>query len=387
MQWSSSATEGRPWREAVAQLLDETGRALGQAEPDLILLNATAHYRPVYGNILRSIRGRYPRARLWGCSASGVIGGGRELENVQALSLTAARLPGVSITPLELSCEPDSDAPMLMELAAAGPAQLILLCSDPYSCPAEPLLSLLDGYFPGVPKLGGIASGADGPGEAALFNDEDVQRVGMSGLVLRGELGVDTLVAQGCRPLGQPLFVTGAEGMKITGLDGKPPLEVLGGLVRSLEGRDRALARQAVFLGIAMTEARSDYRQGDFLIRNLLGVDPENGHLAVSASLRPNTVVQFHLRDAQAADQELRSMLDSLGENRSGPHAGALMFSCLGRGSHLYGEADHDTRALRDALGPIPVGGFFCNGEFGPVGGSSFLHGYTSAVALFRGSK
>jgi len=189
-------------------------------------------------------------------------------------------------------------------------------------------------------------------------------------------------VAQGCRPIGEPMFVTRCRDNLLLALDGRPPREVLQGLHSRLAGRDRQLIRESLFLGVAMRDAASEYRQGDFLIRNVMGIDPSSGALAVGASLRENEIVQFHLRDARTSAEDLDCLLS---RHQQEPRAlGSFLFSCLGRGLHLYGRPNHDADAFRRHLGEVPLGGFFCNGEIGPVQGTTFLHGYTSSFGLFR---
>jgi small ligand-binding sensory domain FIST len=125
------------------------------------------------------------------------------------------------------------------------------------------------------------------------------------------------------------------------------------------------------------------HHEGELLVRNILGLDPEANVLAVAARLRPFQVIRFLLRDATAATEDLVRLLERHRAAGRGACDGALLFSCLGRGAHLFGEPDHDSRLFRAHL--VAVGGFFCNGEIGQVGGTTFLHGYTSSFALFRG--
>ncbi|HTM19139.1 MAG TPA: FIST C-terminal domain-containing protein, partial [Kofleriaceae bacterium] len=190
-----------------------------------------------------------------------------------------------------------------------------------------------------------------------------------------------TVVAQGCRPIGAPLFATRAEGNLIHELDGTPAVEVLESLYSELPARDQALFRTSLFIGVVMDERREVYRQGDFLVRNLIGIDARSGALAVSARLRANAVVQFQLRDADTSAADLQALLDA--RDGDAP-AGALLFSCMGRGEMLYGRPHHDAEMFRARVGAVPLGGFFCNGEIGPVAGRTHLHGYTSSFALFR---
>jgi small ligand-binding sensory domain FIST len=230
-----------------------------------------------------------------------------------------------------------------------------------------------------------LASGGQQPGANVLFIDATPHRAGLVGVALSGRIEIDTIVAQGCRPIGQPMFVTKCQGNILWELDGQPAVHVLHGLYQTLPAADQELARHSLFLGMVMNEHQHEYRQGDFLIRNIIGMDTERGVLAVAATPRENAVVQFHLRDAHTSAQDLDHLLSGYRTATEGsPPQGALLFSCLGRGLQLYGKPDHDTGAFRAALGDVPLGGFFCNGEIGPVQGTTFLHGYTSAFGLFR---
>jgi len=212
------------------------------------------------------------------------------------------------------------------------------------------------------------------------------------GLALSGNVVLDAVVAQGCRPIGDPLRVTEAEGNVILSLEGRPPLAVLQDLVERLSPADRQLARHALFIGLLMDEFKLDPTPGDFLIRVILGVDPRVGAIAIGDRVRSGQTVQFHLRDAQTSAEDLRSALRryclerNLGQDPalSPQPCGALMFACLGRGKGLYGVPNFDSQQFREILGEVPLGGFFCNGEIGPVGGSTFLHGYTSCFGIFR---
>jgi small ligand-binding sensory domain FIST len=318
-----------------------------------------------------------------------VIGAGREVEDGPGLALAAAVLPGVDVHPFHLAADacPEPDAPAEAWQAAVGlgvasqPAFVLL--ADPWSADAEAIVRGLDAAFPGAVKVGGLASGAGSPGDAALFVGRGLVRDGVVGAAFSGDVVVDALVAQGCRPIGNPMFVTRCREQWLLELDGRPPAELLQQLYDAAGARDRELFRTSLFLGLEMTPARAEYGQGDFLIRNLVGGDPDTGALAVAAGLRETQVVQFHLRDGETAARDLDARLDRQPGGAQAPR-GALLFSCLGRGRSLYGVPNHDSAAFARRLGPVPLAGFFCNGEIGPVGGRTFLHGYTSAFGLFR---
>ena len=269
----------------------------------------------------------------------------------------------------------------LAEDPDGGTPHFVLL-PDPFSCAVEPLLGLLDRTFPTSTKIGGLASGGRQPNGNLLWSGEEVTTEGAVGVALRGALLLETLVAQGCRPIGQPVFVTSCRENLILELDGKRPLEVLQEIYETAEDRDRELFRHSLFLGVGMREGETEYHVGDFLVRNLLRIDQTSGAITVAAQPEQGTVVQFHLRDAVTSAEDLEAHLADL--SRETAPEGALLFSCLGRGKRLYGQPDYDSRAFAARCGHVPLGGFFCNGEIGPVQGRTFLHGYTSSFGLFR---
>ena len=218
-----------------------------------------------------------------------------------------------------------------------------------------------------------------------MFLGEETYHSGAVGLALHGNITVDTVVAQGCRPIGHLMRITESRRNLLMSLDNKSPLAVLRELFEQSDERDRGLMRNSLFLGVVMDEFLDTPKQGDFLIRNVVGMDERSGNLAIGELLKEGQVVQFHLRDADTSTDDLTSVLDRYAaDNRENQIQGALLFSCLGRGQYLYGRANHDTGIFQDKLGQVPLGGFFCNGEIGPVSGTTFLHGYTSSFGLFR---
>jgi small ligand-binding sensory domain FIST len=319
-----------------------------------------------------------------GCSGAGIIGDAREIEDRPAVSVTAAELPGVTCTAFHVEAgalPPDASA-WRARIGVDDPAGLLVL-ADPFSSNVQDLITGLDEAFPRTGKFGGLVSGGRIPSTNWLFARGETFHGGVVGVAFTGDVAIDTIVAQGCRPIGPPMVVTRCEGNLIAQLDNTPPLQVLQALHASLDPRDRALFRQSLFLGIEMKDSLV-HRDGELLVRNIVGIDPEANVLAVAARLRPFQVVRFLLRDARTATEDLERLLER--HRASGPGAcdGALLFSCLGRGEGLFGEPDHDSRLFRKHLGEAALGGFFCNGEIGPVGGTTFLHGYTSSFALFR---
>jgi len=373
MRWASALSLETDTAAAIDEIASAVQETLDPATADLVTIFVSPHHDAAQRTIPKLVRAAFPRAKVVGCTAGGVIGAGREIEGEPGISLTAASLPGAEVTPIRVAFDDVPAAP------AAGPPAWLLL-ADPFTFDTEAFIRTLDEAHGCATTIGGLASGGTQPGENALWLDDETFPNGLVGVALSGNVVVDTIVAQGCRPIGQPMFVTRADGNVLTELDGRPALVTLNALFQGLAPADQTLARASLFLGIVMDRGRQRYGHGDFLVRNVLGADPRRGALVVGATLEEGQVVQFHVRDAETSSDDLTHLLARYRERP----AGALLFSCLGRGAQLYGQPDHDSTAFHAAMGDVPLGGFFCNGEIGPVHGRTFLHGYTSAFGLFR---
>ena len=390
MKWASAISELSTLQEALEQCAASIRDQLGEA-PQLAVAFVSPHYQQDYASVGPMLSELLGAGHTFGCSGGGIIGAGLEVEQRPALSVTAAALPGVDIEAFHLDGDklPDLDAgpdkwTELLGVSEDQEPQFVLL-ADPFSFPVQNLIMGLDFAYPRAAKIGGLASGAQRPGDNALFLDGEVHGSGAIGLALHGNIVVDTVVAQGCRPIGDSMRITSSQRNVLVELDGKPPMAVLQDLFRTLSERDRQLMGHSLFLGVVMDEFIDTPVQGDFLIRNVVGMDQRTGALAIGEMLKEGQLVQFHLRDADTSAQDLTFVLERYAaENRENEVPGALLFSCLGRGEYLYGRPNHDTDIFRDKLGQVPLGGFFCNGEIGPVGGTTFLHGYTSSFGLFR---
>ncbi len=372
MQWSSSASRAPRLATAIDEIATAIRSELGGATPDLAVVFVSPHHQADWVRVPALLEAALGARTLIGCSAGGVIGGGHELEEEPGVSVTAAVLPGVRLTAFHR----DEPSPPALD---PGAHHFVLL-PDPFSFDADSFLHALDQAHPGSTVVGGVASGGREPGSNVLWLGDVTLHGGVVGVALDGDVAVDTIVAQGCRPIGEPMFVTRSERNVVHDLDGRRAAVILQDLYARSEAPDQRLFRESLFLGIVMREARQQYRQGDFLIRNVLGIEPKTGSLVIGALVRDGMVVQFHLRDARTSADDL----DELLRRHEGTPHGALLFSCLGRGKNLYGIVDHDTDAFRARFGAVALGGFFCNGEIGPVQGTTFLHGYTSAFGLFR---
>ncbi len=391
MKWSSAISESPSIDEAAAECASALKAELAGQKPDLVMAFVSADHAASYERVPGLVRSHLGDVLLIGCSGGGVIGAGREVEHSHGLALSAAILTGVDLVPfwIDDGSLPDGDAPptrweSIVHASAAEEPQFVIL-ADPFSIRGEDLLMGLDFAFPGSIKIGGLASGGHRPGGNALFLSDKVYRSGAVGISMKGNIVIDTIVAQGCRPVGPLIQVTACSGNVIQRMDGRSPLEVLTELYESLDEFDQQLARSSLFLGILMDELNETPRLGDFLIRNLAGVDPDDGWLTVGETLNEGQTVQFHVRDAGTSAKDLDAMLTRYADQHHlDEGTGGLLFSCLGRGAYLYGEPGHDSDMFRDKLGAIPLTGFFCNGEIGPVGSSTFLHGYTSSFGVFR---
>jgi small ligand-binding sensory domain FIST len=377
MRFASAVSRAPSHEQAVAELVAGLHDGLAGTRPDLVCLFVSVHHADAWRSVAERVRRELAGALLFGCSARSVIGAAQEVEDAPGIAACAASLPGVTLHPFHVG---EGGVPVL-----PGPDDAhVLLLVDPFRADLDAVIPALDERFPAGKKIGGIASGASRPGGNLLFLGDSALRTGAIGLVLSGDLALDAVVAQGCRPVGPPLFVTGARENVLYELDGKPPMELLGQLFAAASPAEQRLFQGSLFLGIEQEAEQSRFESGDFLIRNLIGADPNTGALHIAANLTGQRVVQFHLRDADAAAEDLARRLARYGKGRGRFASGALLFSCLGRGRGLFGVPDHDSAAFQRALGPVPLAGFFCNGEIGPVEGRTFLHGYTSAFAIFR---
>jgi len=394
MRWASAIDTDLVLSTAVTHAASKIFAGLGNREPDLLTIFVSAHHAARFEELSRLLLREFESSYLFGCCGVGVIGGGREIEDRPCLALTGAVLPGVRMKGVHLDAA--QVPPVYAEqriwedtlhlTATQQPSFLIL--ADPFSFETESFVKGLDRVYPSAPKVGGLASGARQVGGSVLYLGTEVHRSGAIALALTGNVQIDTVVAQGCRPVGDPMFVTLSHENLIRELDGHAPRDVLASLFEQLTPVDRDLFSQSLFLGLAMRADANQYVPGDFLIRNILGMDPQSGALWVNAHVPTNSVVQFHLRDASASAYDLeRALTHYRTSTLSGPSSGALLFSCAGRGYGLYGQTDHDSNAFRRLIGDVPIGGFFGNGEIGPVQNSTYLHGYTSAFAVFSERK
>lgn len=376
-------------RAAATEAVDAVRATLSGMRPDLVVVFATPDLMADAGGIASIVGAGLAPEHVLGCTAEAIIGSGREIEDGPALSLWAAVLPDAQIESfaLEAGEAPDGGVVMLGWPPAFDPAAppdlaadgAVILLADPFTFPPEALVGPDGG---GVPRdvVGGMASGGHAPGQHHLILD---QRVMSSGAVGVGITGITPLVSQGCRPVGPEMTITdGGQGV-IRELAGRPALVRVREVMDGLSGDDRRLVEQGVLAGVVIDENRPEYEQGDFLIRGIIGGDPDTGAIVVGEHVRVGQVMRLQVRDHESADADLRAALQAAAGEMSHPAGGALVFSCNGRGTHMFPEPHHDALAVRDILGDIPVAGLFCNGEIGPVCGRTHMHGFTATMALF----
>lgn len=391
MEWVASLSTRAGYSEAFAEAASSIHRQLDGQKPDLVVVFLSAHFDGDYERVPLDVMSHFKGAVLLGCSGGGIIGAGEEVEDRPALSITAAVLPDVAIVPFHV---PPGELPALEDAAADWHTRLglvpeqepdFVVLPDPFSSDAQQLAWGLDAAYPRSTVVGGLASGARAPGENALYLGGRTYTDGVVGVAVYGDIRVDSVVAQGCRPIGEPMRVTRSQRNLIFELDGGPAIDVLDRVFTQLDSGEQQTFQLSPMLGIAMDSEREGHGAGDFLIRNLVGLDRAHGVLAVAAMIDPDCIVQFHIRDAAASANDLAGVL---GRHRLGdggaPAHGALLFSCLGRGRQFYGVGEHDSRLFQEYFGDTPLSGFFCSGEIGPVHGQTFLHGYTSSFGIFR---
>jgi small ligand-binding sensory domain FIST len=391
MKWASAITTQDNIESGIDEATENILEQLDGKKADLTVIFISPHFAERYPEIASLIKKRIDPGLLLGCSGGGIIGQGQEVEQQPAFSITSAHLPGVDIQPIQTETNelPDQDTgPKVwhdwLKVSADKQPHFIFL-ADPFSFQGEAFLAGMDFAYPASKKVGGLASGAQQPGGNALYLGDKIYSQGLIGVALSGNIEMDTIVAQGCRPIGQTMLITECKQNMLLKLGNVPPMEVLQEINETLDESDRELMKTSLFLGIEMDPLKDDPGQGDFLIRNLMGVDHQSGALAIGSLLREGQLVQFHLRDKVMSAKDLELLLARYQSGgRADDVAGALLFSCLGRGQYLYGKRNHDTDMFKDKMGEVPLGGFFCNGEIGPVGKATFLHGYTSSFGIFR---
>jgi len=370
--------------EAIRSALSQLGQT-----PSLSIAFFSPHHAAnaaELGTVMESLLGE---SITLGVLGEAIVGGSREVEDRPAISIwLAAFSEEVILDPFHLDLEETPDGPTLFgwpdAILEADTSKSLLLCfGDPYTFPvADVLLPRINEDYPGLPLVGGLASSPMGPNTPSLILNGEVKEQGAVGVLLQGAK-FRTVVSQGCRPVGQPLVITKGQDNVINELGGQSPLDYLRELLEQVSKHEHDLMQKGLLIGLAISEYRDQFRRGDFLIRNLIGLDPRTGALAVTDRIRRGQTVQFHVRDAATAQEDMTELLKPLKAEGFSPSAG-LLFTCNGRGTRMFSVPDHDAKILQAEAGPLPLAGFFAAGELGPIGGKNFIHGFTASAVFFK---
>ncbi|MEP6624843.1 MAG: FIST N-terminal domain-containing protein [Acidimicrobiia bacterium] len=378
-RYASAISEHPVAAQAVGELAGSVLEQLEGSRVDLLVVFVSPHFAGAtedIGGVLRAVL--EPRV-LVGSTNAAVIGAGREVEGRAAIALWAAHFDAGTSRVVKLAVDPYDDGVALVGWPAdsVADAHTLLLFADPFTFPVDGVLRAFAVSHPHLQVIGGMASAANGPGVNRRFADDLVLDRGAVGVLLTGDDPVTAVVSQGCRPIGQPYTVTAVDGNYVQELGGRTALERLQEVAAAMPVDEREHLQRGLHVGLVVDEHLVDFGRGDFLVRNVLGARSDDGALAIGATVEIGQTLQFQVRDAAAADADLRHML--AGQSAQA----ALLMTCTGRGEHLFGTPNHDAGLVRDLLGPIPVAGGFCAGEIGPVGGANHVHGFTASLALF----
>ena len=385
MRFHAAVSDDESAREAVDRVIAQSQEATG-GQIDAVFAFVTGHFANDADDILERLWLELDPQALIGCSAEGVIGEDREIERAPGIAILAAALPDVRLHPFHVGGRSDwrevlNDEVQLKDRIGIGPqTRAIIAMGDPFTTPIDPFMKALDQHAPGVPLVGGMASAAQQPGDNFLFRNDQRFDQGLVGMSLSGPLAVETIVSQGCRPIGNAMVITRSHDNVIEQLGGKPALRALQDSIDELTPTDRDLLEHGLLIGRAISEYREKFGRGDFLVRNVVGVEQDSGAIAVADYVKTGQTVQFHVRDAASASEDLKLLLEA---RKIAAPAGGLLFSCNGRGTRLFDEPCHDVRAARRSVQAVPFAGFFAAGELGPVGKKNFIHGHTASIALF----
>lgn len=352
---------------------------------DFATIFFTSHFSGDADSIAQTLMDEFSIPCVVGCSCEGVIGGTQEIERGPGLSVLVGQVPGARFESFHLSQSQWSNALADSEsladhlLVGQDTRALITMC-DPWTTPLIPVLDKLNTTFRGIPMLGGVASGAQKAKQnVLLFNDARFDE-GMVGISVRGSVRVESVVSQGCRPIGRAMVITKGQGNVIEQLGGRPALQVLEETIQLLPDEDKLLLGSGLLIGRAMNEYKAKFGRGDFVVRNLVGINEAQQAIGVGDRIRVGQTVQFHLRDASTAHEDLNLLLTT--RNTLKPQ-GVLLFSCNGRGTRLFDKPHHDASTAVELMGDVPLAGFFAAGEIGPVAGQNFIHAHTASFALF----
>lgn len=365
--------------------LEEVGAALraelGDQVPDLLVVFAGPHMGLAAGSLVEGLQAAVGAAPVVGMSASGVIHGAEEIESGAALVVSALVMPGVQVETFRVppsSGEEDEADRVWAALAEPGSVAALWVFADPFSCDVEGLLAGLDASMPLASKAGALASGGHQPGTCTLYDERGAHHDGAVGVALSGEVHMDVVVGQGCRPVGPVFEVTSSEGPVVLEIDGQPALPLLREAIDGLEQEDRRTFSRAPLVGFS-GGADAD---GGFVVRGLMGVDPKREAFAAGHLSESGERVQLHVRDPLSSVQDLSTQLVRWRRLHGAAPEVALLWTCVGRGRGFYGRPSVDARLVQEHLGELSLVGMFGQGEIGSLHGATRLLGHTAVLAL-----
>ncbi len=356
------------------------------SKPDILLCffsaELIAHAEEIAAELNKTLEPKF----IAGCSGESVIGNAIEVELEPAISVVAISHPTAKISQMNLEYDRSTDGGRFKgwpdELIANWPEDsIMILLGDPFSFPTDLFLERMNEDRKGSPVVGGMASGGGMPGDTKLISGGQVLNSGAVAIHISG-VPHRTIVSQGCRPVGDSMVITKAEANEILELGGKPAMLQLGQLFESLPTSDQAKVEHGLHVGLVINEYQEKFQQGDFLIRNVVGLDPDRHSVTIAEYPRVGQTMRFQIRDDVSAKLELTELLQKVKRDESFSPIGGLAFSCNGRGTRMFSEPHHDAQLIRKELDDLPLAGFFAGGEIGPVCGRNFVHGYTVSLLV-----
>ncbi len=379
----SGHTDTRTAAREVAESIHD--RLAGRC--DTVLVFASFHHGSALLPAMDIVRTVLQPTASVALTTESVVTTGRELEGLPGIAAIGLRMPGVRVTPW--IAPPDQPVPISRpeaipeRIGLAEDSRAVLLFGDPFSTPITRLLPALDAAVGEAVVAGGLASGASQPGHNVLMVDETATRAGVVGLTISGPVRLDTLVSQGCRPIGRPMVVTRtADEHIVLELGGHPAMDMVEQMARELPEEQRQLLSKGLLVGHVIDETRRPLGRGNFLVRAIVGMDRDRRAVMMSDRVRPGQTVQFQARDARTAEEDLQLLLDAE-QLTDRPFAG-LLFTCNGRGRRLFEQPHRDPGIIEERLGPLPLAGFMAAGEIGPIGGRTYVHGQTAVLGMLR---
>jgi small ligand-binding sensory domain FIST len=394
MPFAAALSTATPTARALDDVCTQALKHL-DAKPDLALVFFSPHHAGEAAAIAAVLGQRLTPRCLLGCLGESIVGNEAEVEQSPALSLwLAAWQKPVGLEPCHITLEQTAEGPSLLgwpdsmchgsDSSDSRGTRALLLLGDPFTFPVNEFLQQVNDDHRGLRVMGGMASGVRGPGQCRLVLGDQVHRAGAVGVLLTGDGILRSIVSQGCRPIGRHMVITRGHDNIIDELGGRPPMQHLQELWPQLSPADQKLLEEGLHVGVVINEYQGQFQRGDFLVRNVIGMERESGAMAITDHIRVGQTVQFHVRDAATADEDLRALLKHDQSTHAPRPGAALLFTCNGRGTRLFAEPHHDTGLVRSEAGNIPVAGFFAQGELGPIGGQNFIHGFTASVVLFE---